>query len=147
MNKIFKTTGLVLVTVLLLFALVSCTSSLSLTFTVETGDSIEVTLDSSTGYLMKANGATFEIYKGDTLTTKGIFLNGDMMEPYLSIDENTPDVTLYEKTDDKVFYQSGNEWNYVFKVADSSTGIALVNLISKESAEECYSLLTITNEK
>lgn len=146
MKRIFKPVLLCFTAILLLVALTACSTSLSLTFNVDTGDSIKVELDTTGGYSLKANGATFEVYEGDTLLTTGIFLTREMLEPYLAVSEDTQEITILEKKDNGIFYHAGNEWNYVFQVEGSSTGVALVNLISQESAQTCYSLLTITSE-
>lgn len=147
MKKMIKPFLLCFTTILLLAALTACTTSFALTFEVETGDSIKVELDTTGGYALKANGATFEVYDGDTLISKGIFLTEEMLAPYLELTEGSQDdITVLEKSENSIFYHTGNEWNYVFLVDNSSTGVALVNLTSQESAQECYSLLTITSQ-
>ena len=146
MNCFSKKFVFIFIVIALLFVFASCSTYFSITYDVETGDSIKVQLDTTSGYELENTGSTFEIHKNGELVTKGIFLTEDMMAPYLELSEDTDEVTVFDKDASSVFYHSGNEWNYVFRIDDSNTGIALVNLNSKESAEECKKLLTITAE-
>lgn len=47
--------------------------------------------------------------------------------------------------DEFIFWgYKGEEYNYIIKIKDSKTGVLLGNPISKESAEECFNLLTFS---
>ena len=137
----------VLTLICALFVFSSCETSLSLTFNVETGDSINVTLDTSNNrYSLKAGGAAFNIEKDGELVAKGIFLDENMLNQYLSTVTKQENVELIDNGEDYIFYHINNEWDRVFRVENSNTGIALVNLVSEDSAIECFDLLTITAE-
>ena len=138
---------IVLTLICALFVLASCETSLSLTFNVETGDSINVTLDTSNNdYSLKADDATFNIEKNGKLVAKGIFLTEDMLAQYFSAVKDEEGVELIDSAENYIFYHINDEWDRILKIENSDTGIALVNLVSEDSAVECFDLLTITAE-
>lgn len=123
----------------------SMKTSQSLSFAVETGDTIRIELDTTDGYSLKAADSAFEVFCGEERIAKGIFLEEEKLASYVGLQESDVE-EVYERNSESIFYHTGNEWNWVFRVESSSTGVALVNTVSKDSAETCRALLEITKE-
>lgn len=149
--KSLRSTILLVVTVLLL---TGCTTTKSATYTVETGDSIKITLDTSDGYDMDMD-SPFTITKDKETISSGMFITLDEYEQFLDAVEQDADATIIsEKTEngiDYLYYQYNGdgdytEYNYIIKINDSNTGVLLGNIVSQESAEECFKRLTFTDE-
>ena len=145
MKKIFISLAIVGV---MLLTLTGCTKSESYTFSVETGDKIEVKLNTTNGYDLSSD-LPFTISKDGNTLSQGIFITISSYNEYVNaaktdslanvIDESSKDNIEY------VFYSYNNsEYNYVIKVKGSNTGILLGNPNSQEEAEKCFELLTFS---
>lgn len=123
-------------------------TSKSYTFNVETGDQIKVELNTKGGYQLTKD-LPFTISCDDDELSQGTFLVSGGYELYVEEANSNADAVVLEtgEKDGNEFifwcYDNG-EWNYVIKVKDSNTGIALGNNISEESARECFERLTFT---
>ena len=73
-----------LVALFLIFTMVGCTVStkVSLFYSVGTGDSVKVELDTSDGYKLSNVGDSFEVHKDDTVVATSMFLISDGTEMY-----------------------------------------------------------------
>lgn len=117
-------------------------------FTVETGDTIQVSLDTSDKYNITSE-LPFAIFCDGKILSQGDFIIGEAYDEYVNavqIDSNAKVLDSGTKDSNEYFFWSYNnvEFNYVILIGDSKTGIVLGNNISEESARECFNRLTIT---
>lgn len=120
----------------------------SYTFSVETGDSVKILLDTSDDYDMTLD-LPFEISSDDEVLSQGIFITADDYEQYVEVVNNDEGAVLLEsstKDGNQYIFWSYNdaEYDYAILIADSNTGVLLGNNVSKESAEECFERLEIS---
>ncbi len=132
-----------------LFVGCEASSSVSLTFNVETGDNINVKLDThKNDYELKADGSRFVVNEEDNEILKGIFLTTDMYDQYEASIMETG--TIIEDGD-YLFYEyegeAGTERNILLMVPDSETGIIIGSLESEDKVRDAYSKLSFSNEK
>lgn len=125
-----------------------CSTSVAFTFNVETGDSIKVSLDTSDDYGLTSS-LPFEISCGDEVQSQGTFILGETYEQYVSAVETDANATLLDsgtKDGNEYIFWSYNdsEYNYAVKVGGSDTGLLIGNIVSEESAKECFERLTIS---
>ena len=149
-----KKTYLLIISILcVLFIGVGCgesSSSKAYTFNVDNGDSIRVAIDTSDNYDISSD-VPFAISCENEVLSQGTFIHGSAYAQYVSVLESDANAELLDsgKKDgnDYIFWcYNGSEYNYAILIADSSTGIILGNVVSEESAKECFSRLTITIE-
>lgn len=122
-------------------------TSKSYTFSVETGDKVEISLNTGNGYDLSSN-LPFTISKDDNVLSQGIFVSSDKYEEYIEAVKNDMDAKVLDSgTKDGIEYMFWNydnsEFNYAVLIKNSKTGIILGNNISKDSAEECFNRLKI----
>ncbi|MDE7435166.1 MAG: hypothetical protein K2N01_05035 [Lachnospiraceae bacterium] len=136
----------------LVFALTGCTTSShkAYTYSVETGDSVEIKLDTSDHYAITSD-IPFVISRDGEVLSQGTFIHAEYYAQYEEaartdehaqiLDSGTKDGSQY------VFWSyNDSEYNYVILVEDSDTGIILANNVSEESARECFDRLTFSLE-
>lgn len=117
----------------------------SYTYEVDTGDKVQVTLDTTDSYKLSKD-VPFEISKDGELQSTGSFIKSKGYELYeiaIDSDENATLIDSGEKDGHEyMFYSVGDsEFNYVIKLKDSDTGILLGNKVSEDSAKECFERL------
>lgn len=151
-KDVVKKVVVLLLSVLMLSAVAGCStrSSKAFTFTVETGDNIKVKLDTSEGYDITSD-VPFSITCEDEAVSDGMFVFGEMYEQYAAVVEEDELATLLdsgEKDGNEYIFWSydDREYNYAVLVEDSNTSVIISNLVSEESARECFERLTITKE-
>ena len=152
MNKIKKLiTCIVSLACVAAFAVgCSSSSSMSYTFSVDNGDSIKVSLDTSDKYKITSDVPFTISHDGEDLS-QGTFIQSDAYEQYTNVVETDEKAVLLDSGtkdgNDYVFWcYDGKEYNYAIKIADSNTGMILGNPVSEEAAKECFNRLTITKE-
>lgn len=144
----------VLIIICLLVMLTGCGNGVQLKsnkayeFTVETGDTIQVSLDTSDKYNITSE-LPFAISCDDKVLSQGDFIIGEAYDEYVNAvqtDSNAKVLDSGTKDCNEYFFWSYNnvEFNYVILIGDSKTGIVLGNNISEESARECFNRLTIS---
>ena len=149
--------GVIILVVAIVLLLGKCTTSVSYTYKVETGDKIKVSLKTGNGYKLTKE-SPFEIKKDGKVLSQGMFITLDGYEQYtaaVKLDPNAKVIETKEKGEiEYTFYSYSDpttgkesEWNYIIKVKKSDTGLLIGNPISKKSAKECFDRLTITKEK
>lgn len=129
----------------------TATASMTLTYNVDNGDSINVKLNTIDGYSMTAE-SPFDIMKGEEVVTTGTFINSEDFEAYyeaVAIDESAEILEEGEKNGYEYLlwhYDAGEwqEYNYAIRVTGTNTGILLGNTVSKESAQEVFDRLTFS---
>lgn len=123
-------------------------TSKSITFSVETGDKIQISLDTTGGYDLTFDVPFIISYDG-TQITQGTFIYASAYEQYAEavnydekaelLDSGTKDGNSY------VFWKYDNsEYTYAILVNGSETGIILLSTASQEEAEDCFERLTFS---
>lgn len=135
---------------IMLFTLTGCSTTKSYTFDVETGDKIEVKLNTNDGYDITSN-LPFSISKDEETLSQGTFITIDGYNQYVSSVNNDSNAKIIESSTkdglEYTFYSyNDSEWNYIIKITDSNTGLLIGNPISEASAKECFDRLTISKK-
>lgn len=150
MKTIMKLISCVLSLMLVLSVLTGCNdnSTKAYTFSVDNGDSIKVSLNTMDNYDISSE-LPFTITCNGELQSQGTFILGDAFAQYKSVVENDEKAEMIDSGEkdgnDYIFWcYNGSEYNYAILIADSNTGIVLGNVISEESAKECFDRLTIS---
>lgn len=124
------------------------TTSKAYIFSVETGDKIKVSLD-TTGDFDLSSDVPFAISMNGEIQTQGTFIYADVYEQYVQVSQNGEKTKLLDSgTKDGnpyVFWCfDGKEYNYAIRVTGSDTGVVLGNMVSEQSARVCFERLTIS---
>ncbi|MDD6175370.1 MAG: hypothetical protein PUC59_06390 [Firmicutes bacterium] len=136
--------------VLFCVLLCACRTNMSVTYSVATGDSIRITLDTTDGCQMSGQ-SPFLISKNGVVLGTGIFLTMEDYSAYLSaVQEGGENIRVIEEGNrdgsDYIFYrcegENSTEYDFLLKVKDSHTGILLGCETSQELAEACFEALT-----
>lgn len=159
MRKFIKIISIFLTMCSILCVLSACNSnalktSLSYTYTVETGDNVKIKLDTSDGYSIEKD-LPFKIIKNDTVISEGTFITIDGYNQYKNIVESGSDksVTIIESETNSngityIFYKvdssAGIEYDYIVKINNSNTGLVIGSLISEADAKDVFNHLTIS---
>lgn len=150
MKKTVSLTALAILLILLIFTLTGCTTTMSFTYNVSTGDKIKVQLDTSDGYKISSE-LPFKISKDDDILSQGTFLTADGYNQYIeTISSSNTSKIIDSGTKDGIEYTfysyNSTEFNYIIKITGSNTGILIGNEKSQASAEECFRRLTFSKE-
>lgn len=125
-------------------------TSKSVTFKVDTGDNVKIKVNTTDGYDITSE-SPFSINKDGVLHSRGIFIDADEYGEYEKIVNQDENATLLDKGvrdgNEYILWSYNNEeWDIAVKIGDSNTAILLGNLVSEESAMECFNVLTVTVE-
>ena len=120
-------------------------SNKSYTFNVETGDKIEIKMDTTGGYNLTSK-LPIEFSKDDEVISQGTFGPEYTYDEYYKLVKDGSDATIIEeKSNDNIeyfFYEYDNsEYNYIIKIKNSKTCFILGNNKSKNSAQEIFERL------
>ena len=141
-----KSVGIILV-LCMIVCFAGCTSHMAYTYSVETGDSIKVSLDTSDGYSITAEVPFAISVKGEK-QTDGTFIYGEMYQQYVEVVNSTEGAEVLDSgTKDGntyIFWTYNGEYNYAIQVGNSNTGMILGNVVSEDSARACFERLTIS---
>lgn len=137
--------------IMCIFVACNTNSSKAYTFTVDNGDKIKIELNTTDGYDLSSDLPFTISCDGETLT-QGSFVFAESYQQYVDVvnaDEKAEliDTGIYNGNQYTSWCYNGSEYNYIVLVKNSNTAIVLGNLISKESAKECFNRLVITVEK
>ncbi len=123
-------------------------SSKSLTFQVQTGDAVKVTLETTEGYRLSEEEGTVVVKKEEEQILQGAFLTREMYDENVTMMQSMEGVTVTEGQQDGnsyLFYEydgdTGYENGYVLMVAGSDTGVFLAGNSPKEDAEKAFAAL------
>ncbi len=119
------------------------TNDIKTTFDVNTGDKIQITLQSNNGYTINNENPFIISQDGKTIST-GTFDTGDAYDTYRNlITENNLEILDEGKAPnfDYFMYNNENEYNYVIRMSNTRTCIILSNTISENSAKDCFKKL------
>lgn len=148
-----KTMSFIIVAIMMLvimLILTGCTSSISYTYKVSTGDNIQIKLNNSDGYSITSE-VPFKITKDNATVSEGTFITLDGYDQYITTVNNTSAAKVIDKGTkngaEYTFYSyNGQEFNYIIKVEGSNTGLLIGNAVSEESAKECFERLTFSKQ-
>ena len=150
MKTIMKFISYVLSLMLVISVLTGCNdnSTKAYTFSVDNGDSIKVSLNTMDNYDISSE-LPFTITWNGELQSQGTFILGDAFAQYKNVvenDENAEMLDAGEKDGNEYIFwcYNGSEYNYAILIAETNTGVVLGNVISEESAKECFARLTIS---
>lgn len=133
-----------LIILLICMILTGCESSKKILFKVQTGDNIEITLNTNDNYDISYK-SPIEFSKDNNLIAYGIFITIDTYNEY--IDSINSDIII-EKTSNNnieyIFYKNDNEYNYIIKIKNSNTGLIITS--SKEEVTELFKRINITKK-
>lgn len=143
-----KVMGILMIGIMIV-SLTGCTTNKSYTYTVETGDKVKITLNTTDGYDLSSDLPFTILKKGNNLS-QGTFIQGSYYEQYVNA-ANTQGQIIDKGSNDNieyVFYSYNNsEYNYVIKIKNSNTALLLGNSNSEEEAKKCFDLLSFNLEK
>ena len=119
----------------------------TLTYEVETGDKIEISLNTSEGYNIDSK-VPFSISKNDETISQGTFIQEKYYEEYLNAvkTDNTAEIldTGVKSGNEYLFWEyDDTEWNYVMKIGDSNTALLIASDVSESDARDVFNLLEI----
>ncbi len=123
-------------------------TSMAYTFSVDNGDSIKISLDTSDGYKLTSD-ARFDITRDGETISRGVFIYSAAYVDYANVARTGENVRFLDSGtkdgNNYVFWCYDNrEYNYAILIKDSQTGIILSNITSEESARECFHRLTFS---
>lgn len=148
MKKLIRVLSVIFILTLIL---TGCTTYKSFIYKVQTGDSVEVKLDTSNGYNLSSD-LPFTISKDNTKLSQGTFITMDGYNQYIELVNNDTNSKIIDSGNKNgityTFYTYNNsEFNYVIKINNSNTGILLGNPNSQKEAKEIFERLTFSLEK
>lgn len=150
MKTIMKFISCVLSLMLVISVLTGCNdnSTKAYTFSVDNGDSIKVSLNTMDNYDISSE-LPFTITCNGELQSQGTFILGDAFAQYKNVVENDENAEMLDAGNkdgnEYIFWcYNGSEYNYAILIAETNTGIVLGNVISEESAKECFARLTVS---
>lgn len=148
MRKQYRCFCAVLLCILCLTGCGNVHTSITYTFSVSTGDSIDIKFDTTDNYQITSD-LPFEISQDGTLLTSGSFVTADGYQVYADVAKNDADAEILENgSTDTLEYIMWNyknsEFNYAILIKNSQTGILLGNQVSEESAREVFERLEIS---
>lgn len=141
--------------VCVLLSVAGCASkantSVSYTYSVETGDKIKITLDTSDKYELTSKLPFSILHDGKTLS-QGKFITAKNYSEYADVVNSNKKAKLIDsgsKNGDKYIFWSYNdsEYNYAVLIAGSNTAVLIGNPVSEESAKECFKRVDISKAK
>lgn len=142
-----KAISLILVLCLVLVS-AGCSTTMSYTYTVDNGDCLSITMDTTDGYKL-SSGVPFTVTQHGEEVSTGQFLYSEYYTEYVNIvqaDSNSTVLDSGEKDGSEYLFWNYNdtEYNYVMLVGGTDTAILISNLISEESARACIDRLTVS---
>lgn len=134
--------------------LTACSSNMTSTvsYKIETGDIIGITVDVEKGY-SQTETVPFTIQKNDETVMTGNFIYIDSYEEYMEKINTDPAVEIITESEKDgnqyVFFHETeiNEYAYLIQVADTETALILDGGKEQQKAEECFNSLQIISEK
>ena len=142
MKRLIK---VITVFILSIFVVTGCNKTISVTYNVQTGDKVEVVLNTKENYKLTTD-VPFKINRGDDLVTIGQFLTEDGYQYYVSTIATDPKVS--DKREDKkddhtyVYWTYDNRsYEYLIYLKDSKTAVLLVTDTTKEDADKVFDML------
>lgn len=145
----------VLMVIILIFGMAGCglddvsaNTHKTYRYTVDTGDEIDIRLDTTGGYDI-SSAVPFEISKDGKVCSTGTFITASDCEAYVSVikEDDMAEIIDSGEKDTISYYMwayNDSEFNYVIMIKDSGTGIILGNNVSEDTAKEIFDRLEIS---
>lgn len=152
MKKFILMVSILMTMIISLTACSGIKTSKSYTFSLSTGDKVNVELDTTDGYNINSK-SPFEISLKKKVLSIGKFISEEEYKQFLeSLKLGNKKVKIIDSgkkdSNEYIFYIYDNkEYNILMLLGKSKVGIILGNNVSKESAKEVFDKLTITVEK
>lgn len=139
-----------------MIVLTGCSTSMSYTYKVGTGDNVEVKLDTSEDLVLKneleSGDDGFCVTEDDETILQGIFIDEDTYDFYVEMVKIADGVENIEEDSANgltwLFYefdgQAGMESNYIVWIDGSDTGIIMNSLEGSRAAKKAFNSLTFT---
>ncbi len=151
--KKMKKLAFCLMALVFVLALSACHVKTSLTykFDVDNGDTILIKLDTTDKFKMTTD-VPFSISQDGKELAQGSFLQLAGYDQYAEAAKNDEKATVLDSGtkdgNEYVFWSYDNkEFNYVIKVKDANTAVALGSIVSEDAARECFNRMTIEFDK
>ncbi len=147
-----KFAALMLGGVLGMIVLTGCTTSMSYTYKVGTGDNVKVELDTSEGLKLENEDEGFSVTEDDETILQGIFIDEDTYDFYVEMVKIADGVENLEEDSENgltwLYYEvdgnAGKESNYVAWIDGSDTGIIMGGIEGSRAAKKAFNSLTFT---
>ena len=151
MKKIIKIMSCFLLLSALILTMSGCSSfesSMSYTYQVNTGDVINIKLNTADGYDLSSD-TPFVISKDGEELSQGTFIQSDEYDQYVAAAEADEKAEILKKGTKSgctyvMWSYDNTEYNYVLMVKGSSTAVLIGNAVSEESAKECFDRLEVS---
>lgn len=151
-KKVYK----VLFCMIILLILSGCEfeTSRAITFDIETGDKIEVKLDTTDGYALSQEDGKFFVKKKEEEILQGVFMTNEKYDIYLENVHISKDVRINEEgkkgEHDYLAFEIGDgnhlEQGILLKVKNTQTNILLASTSMKEEALQAFQYLSFAAE-
>lgn len=154
-KKIKKCAALALSAVLAMTLLTGCTTSVSRTYEVATGDTVEVTLDTTDNdFSLVEEDNVLMITEDDDTILSGSFVYQEICDVYEEMIKADDTIEIIEEDSANgltwLFYNfdglSGLESNFIVWIDGSNTGVLLASLQDPDDAKEAFECLTFSIE-
>lgn len=121
---------------------------ISYTYSLDDSVQVEVTLNTTNGFKY-SHELPFTVSQDGEDRIMGQFIYSETYYQFVSDARSGEHCTVLETGEkdgfEYIFWSfSGSEFNYAILFGDTGTGVILSNLISEESARECFDRLTFT---
>ena len=142
------------VLLLIVVTLAACKTSIAYTFTIATGDKIEIKLNTSEDWSLKQKDGAFTILHGEDTILKGLFGTEDNykdMKEAIESDDKAKVIKESEKDGNQyIFYSyegsSGMERDVILMVKDAKTCVIMAGNAEEQDVNEAIERLTITKD-
>lgn len=154
MKKFRKTLTVLACMTAAMFALTGCSTNMSYTYKVGTGDEVKVTLDTSEGLVLENEDSGFSVTKDDDTILQGIFVDEDTYEVYRDSVKADDTAEIVEEDSANgitwIYYHfdgaSGMESDFIAFIDGSSTGVIIASLEDADTAEAAFDSLSFSVE-
>ncbi|MDE6742756.1 MAG: hypothetical protein K2J95_02630 [Lachnospiraceae bacterium] len=149
-----KLTALVLSVLLGMMVLTGCSTSISYTYEVGTGDTVKLALDTSDGLMLENEDDIFIVTEDDETILQGSFIDEDTYDYYMEMVKIADGVENIEEDSANgltwLFYEfdglAGMESNFIVWIDGSDTGVLIASLAGSRGAKKAFNSLTFTVE-
>lgn len=135
--------------------LTGCSTSVSLTYNVDTGDTVEVTLDTTDNdFSLGEEDNVIMVTEDDDTILSGAFVYQDICDIYEEMIKADDTIEIIEEDSANgltwLFYSvdglSGVESNFIVWIDGSNTGVLLASLQDSDDAKKAFECLTFSIE-
>lgn len=150
----FKATFIGMVLCVCVLAGCSSSSSMSITFSVATGDNIKVTLDTSDGLELSQADGGYTVTENGNDILQAVFVEQAFYQEYIEAVKTQEGVTInQEKSENGITYlsysynsQAGTENDFLIWIEGSNTGIVAGSLADLQTATRAFESISFSKE-